>query len=294
MPDKLPSMPFFVSDYLSNTDVLLMSLAERGLYTHLLFRQWQDGRPVFDTRKLSILCACSEPEFIEQWEGIKHKFVTDSDGRIYNRRAEDVKSEYTRIRGMRSAAGSKGGSQTQAKPKQNDEQAVKQAVEQNTKQNAKQTSSKNQPPVQSYPVLSDPVQTRPIQNTGKPVPEHSTARLILDHWNTFDVLTSHRALTEKTATSISARLKAGYSAADLCKAVTRYAELCQQGSAPGYNRWSLSLLMGREEGGWIDKMLNPKYEGITHETANDRRRKRNAEVLGFDPAIPRLDAGDTP
>ena len=150
MPEKLPSMPFFVSDYLSNTDVLLMSLAERGLYTHLLFRQWQDGRLEFDTRNLSILCACSEPEFIEQWEGIKHKFVTDSDGRIYNRRAEVVKGEYASLREARSAAGSKGGSKTQAKLKQN------------AKQNAKQTSSKNQPPVQSSPVQSFPFLSKPV------------------------------------------------------------------------------------------------------------------------------------
>ena len=158
MPDKQPSMPFFVSDYLSNTDVLLMSLAERGLYTHLLFRQWQDGRPKFDTRKLSILCACSEAEFNEQWEGIKHKFETE-DGRIYNRRAEEVKSEYTRIRGMRSAAGNKGGSKTQAK--------LKQTSKQNIKQTASKTLSKNQPPVQSSPVQSFPVLSNPVQTAEK-------------------------------------------------------------------------------------------------------------------------------
>ena len=159
MPDKQPSMPFFVSDYLSNTDVLLMSLAERGLYTHLLFRQWQDGRLEFDTRDLSILCACSEPEFIEQWEGVKHKFVTDSDGRIYNRRAEAVKVEYTRLREVRSEAGSKGGSKTQANAKQTSKQSIKQT--------AAQTSSKNQPPVQSNPVQSSPkavVSTEPSRS----------------------------------------------------------------------------------------------------------------------------------
>ena len=138
------------------------------------------------------------------------------------------------------------------------------------------------------------VETETEKEPEPPPRERSTARLIWNHWNTFDALTSHHALTEQTAASINARLKAGYSEADLCKAITRYAELCQQGSAPGHNHWSLALLMSREEGGWIDKMLDPHYEGIIHETANDRRRKRNAEVLGFDPKIPRLDAGDTP
>ena len=91
------------------------------------------------------------------------------------------------------------------------------------------------------------------------------ALLIFNHWNSQDALTRHRALTKQTAASIDARIAAGYSEAELCQAITRYAELCQQSAAPGYNRWSLLLLMKREEGGWIDKMLDPKYEGIINE-----------------------------
>ena len=108
------------------------------------------------------------------------------------------------------------------------------------------------------------------------------ALLIFNHWNSQDALTRHRALTQQAAASINARIAAGYSEADLCKAITRYAELCQAGTAPGYNRWSLSLLMSRGEGVWIDLMLDPKYEGIIHETADSRRQKRNREVLGLD------------
>ena len=288
MTDKNPSMPFFVSDYLSSTDVLLMSLAERGLYTHLLFRQWQDGRLEFNSKDLSVLCACSESEFLELWEGIKGKFHTDSDGRIYNKRAESVKKEYVKLRIKRSEAGSKGGSKRQA----------------NIKQTAKQTSSKNQPPVQSSPIQSNPIQSSPVHDTAstKPkrekeapasAPDLSTARSILNHWNRHQALTNEPVLSEQTATSINARLKAGYSEADLCQAITRYAELCQQSAAPGYNQWSLFLLMDHEEGGWLNRMLNPNYEGITHDNTDSRRRKQNAAVLGIDSEIPRLGSGDS-
>ena len=89
---------------------------------------------------------------------------------------------------------------------------------------------------------------------------------IFNHWNSHNALTHHRALSQQTAASINARLKAGYSEADICKAITRYAELCQKQAAPGHNDWSLVLLMSRAEGNWIDKMLDSKYEGIINET----------------------------
>ena len=202
MPSKLPSMPFFVSDYLSSTDVLLMSLAERGLYAHLLFRQWQDGPLEFDTRKLSILCACSRSEFIKQWEGIKSKFITDSDGRIFNLRVEAVKSEYLRMKEARSKSGSKGGSKTQANAKQTSKQTSKQT----DKQTVKKTPSKNQPPVQSSPVQSKPYLSSPVQSTGKSkpkeVPASKTKSLSraasADTWDAYSRAYLHRYSVEPT------------------------------------------------------------------------------------------------
>ena len=108
---------------------------------------------------------------------------------------------------------------------------------------------------------------------------HGTALLVFNHWNSQDALTHHRALTKETAVSINARIAAGYSEADLCQAITRYAVLCQAGTAPGHNQWSLLLLMKREEGGWLDRMLDPNYEGIISETRDSRRRKQNAAAL---------------
>ena len=85
---------------------------------------------------------------------------------------------------------------------------------------------------------------------------------IFKHWNSHDALTQHKSLTAKMRSSIQARLKAGHSEGDLCRAISRYAQLCQQEQAPGHNQWGLHQLMSRDEGAWIDRMLNPKYRGI--------------------------------
>ena len=146
--------------------------------------------------------------------------------------------------------------------------------------------------------ILDPKARKPDSQIPKQKPERenpprtpgpsSGAWPVFAHWNTHNALTHHRALTKETAVSINARIAAGYSEADLCKAITRYAELCQAGTAPGHNQWSLLLLMKREEGGWLDRMLDPNYEGIINETRDSRRSKRNAKVLGTDPEIPRI------
>ena len=51
MKDRLPSMPFFVEDYLGSMSVRLMTLAERGAYIHLLRLNWQDGLLKKDPKK---------------------------------------------------------------------------------------------------------------------------------------------------------------------------------------------------------------------------------------------------
>ena len=49
---------------------------------------------------------------------------------------------------------------------------------------------------------------------------------------------------------------------DICKAITRYEELCNLGRAPGFNNWGLWEVLSRAEGAWVDKMLDPNYHGI--------------------------------
>ena len=119
-------MPFFVGDYLGSVSVRLMTLAERGAYTHLLFMNWQEGRLEKNPKQLAKLLDCSLEEFEQIWEGIKDKFKEDSKGRIYNKKVEDVKNQCLTIKKKRSKVGSKGGKATQAKLKQTFKQSFKQ------------------------------------------------------------------------------------------------------------------------------------------------------------------------
>ena len=115
-------------------------------------------------------------------------------------------------------------------------------------------------------------------------------REIFTHWNSFEKLVTHKAFTPKMSKSLNARMNGGgWSVADICRAITRYAELRQAGTAPGYGKWGLADLLTRDEGAYLDRMLSPNYEGIIHETADDRRRKHNAALLGTDSKVSLLD-----
>ena len=118
MTDRLPSMPFFVGDYLSSRKVRMMTPAERGVYTHLLFQIWQDGPIQDDERTLVLLADCERSDFRKCWPAVSEMFVKGADGLLRNEKLEEVRESALRLKQNRSKAGSKGGSKTQAKPKQ--------------------------------------------------------------------------------------------------------------------------------------------------------------------------------
>ena len=98
---------------------------------------------------------------------------------------------------------------------------------------------------------------------------HSLAHVrIFDHWNEHEALTTHHALSAKTKQSITARLSKGFDEADIIQAITRYAELCVHGRAPGHNNWTLHKVLSIDSGGYLDLLLNPEYDGIP--TKEDR------------------------
>ena len=111
-------MPFFVGDYLSSRKVRMMTPAERGVYTHLLFQIWQDGPIQDDERTLVLLADCERSDFKKCWPAVSEMFVKGEDGLLRNDKLEEVRESAIRLKQNRSKAGSKGGSKTQAKPKQ--------------------------------------------------------------------------------------------------------------------------------------------------------------------------------
>lgn len=74
------------------------------------------------------------------------------------------------------------------------------------------------------------------------------------------------AARDKAVGIVSARLKEGRKLRDLNLVMKVYNELVGLGTAPGYNKWGLAELMGRDAGGWCDTLLDPDYHGITNGT----------------------------
>ena len=113
--------------------------------------------------------------------------------------------------------------------------------------------------------VSETVQSRTEQNRNRNIAEEppispkgdgTPAHRIFTCWNSHDALIHHQNLNPRFRKPINARLKDGYSEADLCKAIGEYARLCQIGQAPGHNKWTLAELMSRGQGDWLDKILN--------------------------------------
>ena len=283
MKDRLPTMPFFVGDYLRSIDVRLMTLAERGAYVHLLCLNWQEGRLPKDPKKLATLLDCSLQEFQQIWEGIRHQFKEDAQGQIYNRRVESIKRRHVERRRKLALAGSKGGRTTQAKRKPGSSQATsgaasepsRPASSEATSQASNKASTKDQPPIRSTLVEDSSSNTKSIKNSPLPPssggPRADPACLrIFNHWRGQPSLVRHHFLNRRMRRGIHARLEEGRTVQDLCRAISRYEELCGQKCAPGHNQWSLNELMSRGSGIWLDKLLDPNYPGIQPRNGSNR------------------------
>ena len=104
--NKAPSFHMYAGDFLSDMNVRLMSMAQRGMYTTLLLHEWIEGSLPIDTQQLMILCD-NHPEFDSDWSAIKHCFY-EKDGRNYNKRLEKERSKMNEYRDRKSNSGKMG------------------------------------------------------------------------------------------------------------------------------------------------------------------------------------------
>ena len=81
---------------------------------------------------------------------------------------------------------------------------------------------------------------------------------IYEHWNSQEALITHRALTPRMVGHIRARLSNGYDVQDIKRGISKYAELVGRGHGPGHNKWSLSDLLSRGAGEWLERHLEPR------------------------------------
>jgi len=108
MSKSLAMMPWFPRDYYIGTR--LLTLAQRGAYTDLLFWSWDNGAlPAHEDGLRSIL-GCRDVEFGQVWPAIKDKFVEspDGSGKLVNLRLEEERRKYQAFRQRQSDGGRKG------------------------------------------------------------------------------------------------------------------------------------------------------------------------------------------
>ena len=90
---------------------------------------------------------------------------------------------------------------------------------------------------------------------------------IFEHWNRRSkknggFLVNHQVFSDLARGKVNARIREGRKLEDLKMAIDRFDWMTQRGRAPGHNQWGLVEFMGRHGGEWIDKMLDPHYDGI--------------------------------
>jgi len=82
-----------------------MSLAERGLYTYLIFVLYdEEGSLEFDPAELADLCRASEDEFNQAWEGISKKFILKGKKLSHKKVTEQIKKATKRRKDAEAAA----------------------------------------------------------------------------------------------------------------------------------------------------------------------------------------------
>jgi uncharacterized protein YdaU (DUF1376 family) len=95
MKNKAPAFQFYASDFI--TDTVEWSNEEIGIYIRLLCYQWINGDlPSQLDRLRKIVCDIANPiatqeDTIEKWSRVLSKFEETGDGRIVNRRLENVR-----------------------------------------------------------------------------------------------------------------------------------------------------------------------------------------------------------
>jgi len=123
--NKPPAFQFYPKDFLSDVNVSVMNMEERGIYITLLSYCWLEGWLPIASTKLQRLC--NNPlKWDESWENIKHCFY-ENGGKLYHKRLDEERKkqlewkEKSRLGGLKSGESrrkSKGGS-TKDEPRGN-------------------------------------------------------------------------------------------------------------------------------------------------------------------------------
>jgi len=106
--EKSPAFQFYPKDFMTDSNVVAMTLAERGAYITLLCLCWMDGSVPVDHGALGRLCGVSVAAFGKLWPALAPCFAV-VDGRLVQPRIERERQKQVEYRAMKASAGRKGG-----------------------------------------------------------------------------------------------------------------------------------------------------------------------------------------
>ena len=113
--DKAPAFQFYPKDWLTDPDVVCMSMAQKGAYITLICYCWREDKLPNNEDYIRKLL-CNVPKWKTLWNGIKHKFEIQGDYLLHPR-LEKEKIKQEEYRNKKSIAGKIGMEKRWGNPK---------------------------------------------------------------------------------------------------------------------------------------------------------------------------------
>jgi uncharacterized protein YdaU (DUF1376 family) len=110
---KAPAMPMYTKDYDTDENVILMDLAQEGMYNRLLRHQWREGSIPADAPSLATICRVPLAKFQRVWTGRVADCFRPREGqpdRLVNPKLETVRTAQRAFHQERSESGRRGAS----------------------------------------------------------------------------------------------------------------------------------------------------------------------------------------
>lgn len=107
-PGRAPAFQFYPNDFLSDRNVVVMSMQERGVYITLICHAWQSPLPS-DVAQLARICGVPLSSFRKLWPALSICF-REQDGFLVHPRLERERAKQAEYRTERSESGRRGAS----------------------------------------------------------------------------------------------------------------------------------------------------------------------------------------